>query len=254
MAIPTPASRHVRRPSIVEVGPLAGRLRRTGLIVSLVVMLLPMAAASSLGAKPAANEFWKFSEAGTSASAEWVTCMAEGELDTCITTMVFVGVTKTRSQGSGAATRKEVCFSRTTETFDDETGETLSYITSFGCTPAATKATGVRRDLSSAIIAPTTVTVQTFECGLEECVEIGNGEVTVSGTFTATGPMTRARYREFSDDGFCVNRVSFRGKSRLATFSGTVDGEPVETEAENDLATIRQGSGMSSSTCPPDEE
>ena len=60
---------------------MAGRLRRTVVAVTLVVLLLPMAAATSLAdTGPAPTEVFKFSSNGYSVSADEGQCTAEGDI------------------------------------------------------------------------------------------------------------------------------------------------------------------------------
>ena len=70
---------------------MAGRLRRTVTAVSLVALLLPMAAATSLAdTGPAPTEIFKFSSNGFSAQADEGQCTDPvGDIVTCTFTFIF---------------------------------------------------------------------------------------------------------------------------------------------------------------------
>ena len=230
---------------------MAGLLRRTVVAVSLVALLLPVAAATSLAdTGPAPTESFKFSENGLSAQADEGQCTAEGDIVTCTFTGIFSFSGNRRVHGSGAIHGTEVCYSTGTDVFNQVTGEVLSSIQENGCTQDPGDGTVIERDLSSATIAPTTITLETFVCDEVECGPTGETrDVTVEGTFTATSDAVRQSNRNVFDDGICVFRDSSRGTSRGAMFSGTVDGQPLEFGGENGFAQIMQGTFSSSSKC-----
>jgi len=228
---------------------MAGRLRRTVTAVTLVALLLPLAAATSLADTGPASEVFKFSSNGYSASADEGQCTAEGDIVTCTFTFISVFSGNRREQGSGAIHGTEVCYSTGTDVFNQVTGEGISSIQENGCTQDPGEGTVIERDLSAATIAPTTITLETFSCDEIECGPTGETrDVTVEGTFTATSAAFRSSNRNVFDDGICVFRDSSRGTSRGAMFSGTVDGQPLEL-GENGFAQIMQGTFSFSQKC-----
>jgi hypothetical protein len=230
---------------------MAGRLRRTVIAVTLVALLLPLAAATSLADTGPVSEVFKFSGNGSSAQAEGGHCSdAVDDIVSC--TFVFISVFSgnRREQGSGAVHGTEVCYSTGTDVFNQVTGEGISSIQENGCTQDPGEGTVIERDLSAATIAPTTITLETFSCDEIECGPTGETrDVTVEGTFTATSAAFRQSNRNVVDDGMCVFRDSSRGTSREAMFSGTVDGQPLEFGGENGFAQIRQGTFSFSQKC-----
>jgi hypothetical protein len=230
---------------------MAGRLRRTVTAVALVALLLPLAAATSLADTGPATEAFKLSENGYSASADEGDCSDPvDDIVTCTFTAVFVFSGNRRAQGSGAIHGTEVCYSTGTDTFNEVTGEGFSSIQENGCTQDPGEGTVIERDLSAAIIAPTTITLETFVCDEIDCGLTGETrDVTVEGTFTATSPAVRESFRSVFDDGICTFRDSSRGTSRGATFSGIVDGQPLELGGDDGFAQIRQGFFSFSQRC-----
>ena len=225
---------------------MAGRLRRTVTAVSLVALLLPLAAATALAdTGPAPTEVFKVSDNGYSASAGEGGCVDVGDIETCTFSSIFVFSGNRREHGSGAIHGTEVCYDTGTDVFNLATGEVLSSIQESGCSFDPGEGTVIERDLSAATIAPTTITLETRTCDEVGCGPTGETrDVTVEGTFTATSTATRESFRDVFDDGVCTNRFSARGTSREAMFSGTVDGEPLEFGAQ-----IHQGTSSFSTKC-----
>ena len=228
---------------------MAGRLRRTVAAVTLVALLLPLAAATSLAAKP--TEVFKFSSNGFSAFAGEGQCTVEGDIETCAFTNIDLFSGNRREQGSGAVHGTEVCYSDSTDVFNRVTGQFLSSVQEFGCTTDVGEGTVVERDLSAATIAPTTITLETFTCDEIECGPTGETrDAEVIGTFTATSDAFRQSNRGVFDDGICTFRDSSRGTSRNAMFSGTVDGQPLELgDPETGFGQIMQGTSTFSQKC-----
>ena len=228
---------------------MARRLRRTIVAVTLVALLLPLAAATSLAAKPI--EFFAFSENGFSAQADEGQCTTEGDIVTCSSTLIFLFSGISREQGSGAIHGTRVCHGTFTDVFNQVTGEFLGFVGEDGCSQDVGDGTVIERDLSSATIAPTTITLETFVCDEVECGPTGETrDVTVEGTYTATSAAVRQSFRNVFDDGVCTFRDSSRGTSRQAMFVGTIDGQPLELgDPETGFAQIMQGTFSSSSKC-----
>ena len=145
---------------------MAGRLRRTVVAVTLVVLLLPMAAATSLAdTGPAPTEVFKFSNSGFTAFADAGTCSDPvDDIVTCSSRNISLVSGKSREQGSGAIHATEVCYGTFTDVFNQETGETLSFTGESGCTMDLGEGSVIERDLSSATIAPATITLEAIVC------------------------------------------------------------------------------------------
>ena len=220
---------------------MAGRLRRTAVAVSLVALLLPMAAATSLAAKPI--EVFKFSSSGYTAFADAGTCSDPvDDIVTCSSRNISLVSGKSREQGSGAIHATEVCYGTFTDVFNEETGETLSFSGESGCTMDLGEGSVIERDLSAAIIAPATITLEAIVCDAIECAPTGETrEISVEGTFTATSAATRSSFRSVFDDGVCISRESSRGTERNAMFAGTADGQPLEVGDPDGFAVIHRG-------------
>ena len=227
---------------------MAGRLRRTVVALTLVALLLPLAAATSLAAKPI--EVFKFSSSGHTAFADAGTCSDPvDDIVTCSSRNISLVSGKTREQGSGAIHGTEVCYGTFTDVFNQETGETLSFTGESGCTMDLGEGTVIERDLSSATIAPATITLEAIVCD-PECAPTGETrEISVEGTFTATSAATRSSFRSVFDDGVCSFRERSRGTERNAMFVGTADGQPLEAGDPDGFAVIYRGTLSFSEKC-----
>jgi hypothetical protein len=223
--------------------------RRVFVVVAAGLMLLTVAVAPAAAAKPGTEGF-SFSESGLSADA-FVGGDCVDNLDgtvTCSGESVFAFEGLRREKGQGAAHANEVCYASFTETFDPDGGEGGSFSQEFGC---AVGGIVWGRDLASATISPTTVTLEGESCTVTGpdtevvCAPTSTREVVVEGTFTGTGSLVRQSHRGFSDDGHCVFRDSSSGYSRSATFEGTVDGDSFVTEE----AFLNDGKFSVSETC-----
>lgn len=230
------------------------RLRQTLTALVVVLIVLPLMAATALAAPPATDS-WTFTQKGFQANASESTCTTAGDLVTCSGQSVYVFSGNTREQGSGAVRGTQVCVNFYTDVFDEATGEPVSFTNEFGCTTDVGAGTAIQRDLSSASISATTVPLQG-----ETCVRVGDDfqctpgeetrDVVVEGTFTATSTSVRWSNRSFYDDGVCVFRDSFRGTAAIAMFVGTIDGQAVEiTNDETGYAEIANGMSSNSGRC-----
>ena len=113
---------------------MAGRLRRTIVAVTLVALLLPLAAATSLAdTGPAPTEVFKLSDNGYSASAGEGGCDVEGDIETCTFNSIFLFSGNRREHGSGTIHGTEVCYDTGTDVFNHITGEVLSSVQESGC-------------------------------------------------------------------------------------------------------------------------
>ena len=196
---------------------MAGRLRRTVTAVTLVALLLPLAAATSLADTGPAQQRSSSSRAtATRPSADEGQCSDPvDDIVTCTftTSSSSPGTEENKEQAQSTGRRCATApapMSSTTDRRDPELdpGERLH--------PDLGDGTVIERDLSSATIAPTTITLEAFSCDAIECDPTGDTrDVTVEGTFTATSAATRSSTRSVFDDGICTFRDSSRGTSRM---------------------------------------
>jgi hypothetical protein len=158
-------------------------------------------------------------------------CPSNGDgTTTCHTNQLALFAGKTHDKLTGDVSHGNLgCLSVDTSTFDDETGDVLSSSSESGCVENLPSAALSIDNLASARLA-TTITIETFVCDDETgiCVPISSRDVAVDATWTGFGPVASAKSRDLFDDGIC--RVLNAGKSlgRDASFSGTIDGSPVQ--------------------------
>jgi hypothetical protein len=246
MAIPTSTRGPTAWRSRARRYSMAAGLRRTVAAIGVVLTLLSLSVTSVLAAPPSTDS-WSFSRQGYSAEAWTSECTESDGIVTCTGTSVYVFSGKTRDMGAGAVRGSEVCVSYFTDVFNEVTHEGISYTVEFGCTTDVGAGTIIDRELGSATITPTTITLQSETCDQTGCTPgEETRDVVVEGTFTAVSPEVRQRYRSFYDDGVCTFRDSFRGVARVSTFVGTLDGQTIEVSGEDFDSYSQIGYGSSS--------
>ena len=186
---------------------MAGRLRRTVAAVTLVALLLPMAAATSLAdTGPAPTEDFKVSSNGYSASAGEGGCDRRGRhRDVYLQPASSSSPGTAETQGSGAIHGTEVCYNTGTDVFNPVTGEVTELDPGVRLYPGRGRrdrhrARPERGDHRADHDHPRNISCDEVGCG-------PTGEtrdVTVEGTFTATSTATRESNRDVFDDGICV--------------------------------------------------
>jgi hypothetical protein len=223
------------------------RLRFATLIVALLVAFLaaPVAAATT----------WQtFSQSGTQAFAvEGPRTIADctdnpGPTVTCENESI--DVFKGTEKATGVPSRKveRACYSQSSDTFNPKTGAGTSEVL-FGCTEGARTLT--INDLDSIVLAPTPIDLVSFTCTFTqetfECTEpTPGGTITVSGTWTAEGPVFTQRSKFRFDDGTCMQVDASKSRSRDASFDGGISGNPIEAN----FAAVSQGSFTFRTSCP----
>jgi hypothetical protein len=131
---------------------------------------------------------------------------------------------------SGVTHSNQVCAFLDSYTYDETTGDYVGDpISESGCTvdlPSGKLTFG--RNLSSATLATTTITIQQYVCDEYSCEPGASRDVTIGGTWTGVGPTSSQKYRSASDDGTCRFNEAGKGSSREASFSGTIAGRSLE--------------------------
>ena len=215
-----------------------------GFATALVLLAL---AAAPVAAHGIPAEDFSFSRSGLSAEASTQECVDNADATTtCSGTGIFLFAGKTRTGGEGANRGIELCAYAYTYTYVTATGETIDYSEGNGCTTELGAGSVIAKDLSTATLTPTTVTIQGQICDEFGCVPAGDPRsVVVEGTWTGVGPVFRNSFRSVTDDGVCVFRDRSSGTFREATFSGTFDGQPLEAQ----YASLSNGKFSFSASC-----
>lgn len=224
------------------------RVRRTAVSIGMVLVLLAVTAGAAVAAP---KDTWKFSWSGYTADAFVGECVEVEDVVSCEGIGVYLFSGKSRNQGSGAIRGTEVCVSIFSDSYNHVTDE-FSYDNEYGCTTDLGAGTSIARDLSSATIGLTTLTLQQESCNSETgCTLGGERDVDVEGVFTAIGPATKQSHRSTYDDGICTVKDSFKGTARQSEFLGTVDGQSFEVVADdfNGYSQIGDGSSSYSGRC-----
>ncbi len=200
-------------------------------IVAVFTLAAPVAAASKWTTfKQAGTNAFAFSNACTDNPDGTVTCGGQS-ID------VFEG--RIRETGQPTFKGEQICYNEFQETFDPSTGEVLESSSAFGCADDTDSLT--IRNLSSISLAPTVIELTELVCDPTECTESDGGSITVHGTWAGVGPTIRQSGRFRLDDGTCIQVNADKGKSRQATFEGSLDAMD---------ARLGKGSFTFRTTCP----
>jgi hypothetical protein len=195
-----------------------------------------------------AREAYSFSSKGVSADAYWESCTTERGLTTCTFSNIYAFQGTERSRDTGTMRGTTVCFYTETFTYRSGPGQGPGGESSFesGCSSAPSGTLSVSNDLTSATLGASTVTIWTYECTEEDCVPVTSREVTVSGWWTAGGPLFSFSERFKFDDGTCTYTFSGKGQGRDGVATGTVDGTSL---GESGYASISSGMFTERYTC-----
>lgn len=190
-----------------------------------------------------------YTQNGHGADAGTFECVSNGDgTTTCFDGGLSVFAGKMSDNISRLGHINAVCAWLNSSTFDDETGEYVGEPTSeSGCRVDLPKGSlTFGRSLSSATLAPTTITLSQWICTDKTTCEQGpSRDVTVQGTWTGDGPTTYNKYHFTGDDDFCRYNESGKVFDRGATFVGSVDG----TNLDQAYASITDGKSTFRSRC-----
>jgi hypothetical protein len=217
---------------------MTGRTPKTrmGALVALTAAVI--FSLSAAGAAEARDSF-SFSSKGVSVDSFWESCTTERGQTTCTFTSLYAFQGTERSSETGTMRGTTVCFYTETFSYRDRPGRPGGESTfESGCSTAPSGTLSVSNDLTSATLATSTVTISTYDCTEEDCVPVSSRDVTVSGSWTGSGPVVSFSDRSRFDDGTCVYTFSGKGQSRDAVATATVDGAPL---GESTYAAIFSG-------------
>jgi hypothetical protein len=223
-------------------------LARLCLASAVIIGMLAFSSGSAAAATgPGTDAF--YTQNGQSADVGTFDCVSNGDgTTTCFDGGLSVFAGKMSDNISRLGHVNAVCAWLNSSTFDDETGEYVGDPTSeSGCRVDLPKASlTFGRNLSSATLAPTTITLSQWICTDKTTCEPGpSRDVTVQGTWTGDGPTTYGKYHFTGDDGTCLVNESGKGYERGATFVGSVDG----TSLEQAYGSITDGKSTFRSRC-----
>ncbi len=203
------------------------------MLIALMVaaMALSLLAGAAHAASPSGGgtDSFSYTMDGTSAYTSSYECTTSKGITTCTGTDLYVFDGTVRDSEVGRESGTRVCASVYTESYSGRRYISSTYES--GCTMASSGSFTVAKDLSSATLAPTTVTLETVDCtydeatGEETCVVTSSRDVVVSAEFTGVGPLYSSSNRGKFSDGTCTETYSSRGTSRDAEATFTVDGK-----------------------------
>lgn len=203
-------------------------------------VLVALATALLVAAPVAAADQWTLvRESGVRAFAANGECteLLDGTLS-CENQFIDVFKGTVRETGQPTFRGERVCYFQSTETYAPDG----SFVGSHGVTGCALLAGTLKiKKLASITLAPTVIELRELDCDAIECNDSDGGTVTVSGTWTGTGPIIRQSGRFKFNDGTCQQVHADQSRSREATFVGSL---------EATAAGISQGSMTFKTTCP----
>ena len=168
-----------------------------------------------------------FTQNGKNADVYTGGCDSNGDgTSTCWDVGLSVFAGKMSDSFSGVSHANQVCVNIDSYTVDDATGDYVGDPTfESGCEvdlPNGRLTFG--RNLTSATLATTTISVQQYVCDEFTCVPGVSRDVTAGGTWTGAGPTYFQKYRFTTDDGTCRSNDAGKGYFRDASFTGTIAG------------------------------
>ncbi len=112
-----------------------------------------------------------------------------------------------------------LCYDEFTVTFDQDTGDQLSSLESFGCAENSGNVTVDK--LASVDVASTEIALTTSDCDANgKCIESDGGTISIAATWTGVGKTFKTSSSSHSRDPFCVEVDRSTSTSRNATFDG----------------------------------
>jgi hypothetical protein len=95
----------------------------------------------------------------------------------------------------------------------------------YGCAPLADTAFTMEKKLTSATIAPTMVTLNTWDCDQAGCTVTSSRDVLVSATLEGTGELQNMKARSSFNDGTCTYQFKSAGNVRIASGTFSLDNQ-----------------------------
>jgi hypothetical protein len=221
-------------------------MNRRRLLVLVAVAATTVVALVPTAARAAFVE--TFSQRGVAAAAGWEFCVPDTPMQgvtTCTRVFLFAFEGTERGTDVEAFKGTRVCLTVETISFREHgQGPGARNAIEGGCTAAPEGTLTVPRDLSSAELQTTTVTIT---CSEGDCQPGSSRQVTVSAGWTAVGPLepTREHDRFVIDD--CTEMVFVKRERRDAVAIGSLDGSSL---ASTTFADITDGTLTTKSTCP----
>ncbi len=181
----------------------------------------------------------RYSQTGSSADLYASTCTTDGDITSCTDQQLSAFIGTMRDSATGVTHTNQVCVSVSSYAYSELTGEFVGTPSFEGGCRVDLAAGTIRIDgkLRSASVAPTTVLVEDDACDKFGC-EPGTGREIVAGaTWAGFGPIDSSKGRDSSGDGTCRTHDSFKGSSRDATVTGTIDGHDLARDPFGSIST-----------------
>jgi hypothetical protein len=180
-----------------------------------------------------------YSQNGRTAELYTSACTTDGDVTTCTDQQISAFVGKMTDSATGVSHTSQLCVSLSSYSYSESTGEyTDSQSFEAGCrTDLPAGAIKIDSKLKSAILAPTSVTVDDLACEKYGCEAGGSRDIVAVGSWTGFGPIQSSKYRDSYGEGTCRSHESFKGSSRSADAGGSLDGAAITGDISGGLYT-----------------
>lgn len=222
-------------------------LRRAVGVVAVVGMIAVSAGPVAADTTPPGDA--TYSQNGSAAELFASACTSNGDdTQTCTDQQIYVFIGKMSDNVSGVTHASQLCAGLSSYTFSELTGEFVGTPTfERGCRvdlPAGT--IKIDGKLLSATLAPTTVTVEDIACEKFACEPGSTRDIVANANWTGFGPLQTSKSRNAWDDGTCRSHDAFKGSSRQADVTGSLDGHDL---AADRFGYISSGKSTFRSSC-----
>lgn len=116
-------------------------------------------------------------------------------------------------------------------------------LSEYGCAAIADTAFTMDKKLTSANVAPTTVTLNTWNCDDTGCTVASSRDVQVAATWQGVGELQNMKNRSSFDHGACTFQFKSAGNARTASATFSLDGQAQSAEGSlgksKDLTVIK---------------
>lgn len=200
----------------------------------LAITLLTVAGVLAASAAPATADTTppgdaSYSQSGSSAELYASDCSTDGDATSCTEQQISAFVGRMSDSVSGVTHVSQLCVAVSHYTYSESGGEFIGF-PSFerGCLvdlPAG--AIRIDTKLRTATLASTTVRVQDEACEKFGCDPGVGRDIVATAAWSGFGSLQSSKSHGGSDDGTCRSHEFFKGSTRLAAVTGSLDGTAI---------------------------
>src|SRR5919198_4824364 len=202
---------------------MRGRARLISCLLAIVSVLV--FASATAGASP----WLSLRQHGVGAVSAQIGCTDNGDgTASCETEVLQVFQGTVKVTGDPTLHGQQVCYEKLSVTFDADSSLVIDGHGLFGC--ALDTGTIRTRQLSSVVLARTSLEVVELSCDASGCDSEQTRTVVVSAKWTGVGRTIPSRGHFRLDEGDCLDIESTQGRAREARFTGIADGVSITSD------------------------